>query len=107
MAREQQKNSLFQIPETCPSCGGKYNGARASIIKSDGNSMIVHITCEECQTSILSNVSVSNIGVMAVGMLTDLSADDLGMFKGRGAVSLDEVIEMHEYFEKKGFISLN
>ena len=107
MAHNEQKNSLFQVLETCPSCGGKYNGARASIIKSDGNSLIVHITCAECQTSILSNVSYGNLGVVAVGMLTDLGEDDLGSFKGRGAVTIDEVIEMHEYIEKKGFISLN
>lgn len=101
------KNSLFQIPETCPNCSHRFNRAEASIIGNKGNSILIHITCPKCKISVISSVSLSNAGVMTVGMLTDLSKEDLSMLKEDNAITVDDVIDMHEYIEKKGYVNLN
>jgi hypothetical protein len=44
---------------------------------------------------------------MTVGMLTDLSKEDLGMLKSNSTITVDDVIDMHEYIEEKGYINLN
>jgi len=107
MNNNESKNPLFQMPEICPSCGVKYSGAHANIVSSDKNSIVVHVTCPKCETSILSNVSFGSLGVMAVGMLTDLGEDEFHLLSEKTPITVDEVIEMHEYIEKKGFINLN
>jgi hypothetical protein len=104
---EKAKNSLFQIPEVCPNCSHKFNKAEASIIGNKGNSIIIHITCPYCGVSMISNISLNSSGIMTVGMLTDLSKKDLGMLKGKSPISVDDIIEIYEYIEKKGSIKFN
>ncbi len=104
---DKAKNSLFQIPEICPVCSHKFNKAEASIIGNKGNSIVIHITCQYCGVSMISNISLSDSGVMTVGILTDLGKRDLDMLRSRSPISVDDIIEIHEYIEKKGSIKIN
>ena len=102
MNQEPNKNSLLQIPEFCPGCLYKFQGVKASIINKEKNKVLVHITCPKCQASVISSISMNNLGVMAVGMLTDLAKEDLNLIENDQGIGVDDVIEMHEIIEKKG-----
>jgi len=104
---DKAKNSLFQIPETCPHCSHKFNKAEASINRHKGDSVLIHFTCPNCKISVISSIFLNNSGIMTVGMLTDLSKEDLGMLKSNSTITVDDVIDMHEYIEEKGYINLN
>lgn len=104
---DKAKNSLFQIPETCPNCSHKFNKAEASIIGNKRDSVLIHITCPNCKISVISSISLSNSGIMTVGMLTDLNKEDLSMLKSNNTITVDDVIDIHEYIEEKGYVNLN
>ena len=107
MDYQSSKNSLFQIPETCPNCSQKYSGAKASVISSGKSVIMVHMTCPKCKTSIISNISLNNMGVLAIGMLTDLEKEDLKLLRDENLVTTDDVISIHEYIEEKGCINFS
>ncbi|MFH1558974.1 MAG: hypothetical protein ABIC19_00430 [Patescibacteria group bacterium] len=107
MNENQEKSSIFKIPEACPVCLSGYYGTRGSLVKSRGRSMIIHITCPKCETSVISNVSLGGIGMMAVGMLSDLGKEDLFLIKDQQALTVDDVLEIHEIMEKKQCLSFN
>lgn len=100
MSLYKEKKSIFQIPESCPCCSKRYHQAKVSVINRDRERIIVHITCPNCGISVLSSISLNNLGLMAVGMLTDVSQGDLKILEKYDSITLDDVIEIHEYIEK-------
>ncbi|MBD3300201.1 MAG: hypothetical protein GF347_02510 [Candidatus Moranbacteria bacterium] len=101
-----KKDSFFQIPEVCPSCSSKYEQSKVNVINNSSETIVVHVTCPNCKTSVISNISINNMRVMAVGMLTDLEKKDLKLIRKKTAIDVDDVIEMHELIEKEGCIKL-
>jgi hypothetical protein len=69
--------------------------------KEDGH--LLHIRCKKCWNSILALVLVSNAGVSSVGLITDLTFDDVRKFSGRETeVTTDDVISVHELLAHDG-----
>jgi hypothetical protein len=69
--------------------------------KEDGH--LLHIRCKKCWNSILALVQVSNAGVSSVGLITDLTYDDVRKFSGRDtAVTTDDVIAIHQMLADDG-----
>jgi hypothetical protein len=101
---KKNKESLLYVPESCPVCAKRYNGSKVNILKNDLSEMMVHITCENCLSSIISNISFNNVRIMAVGILTDLTKEDLHLIKNKKYITSDDVIDLHEYIEKEGCI---
>ena len=63
-------------------------------------SHLVYIKCRQCQSAVLALVSLTNLGVSSVGLVTDLSSDDVIKFKSAEPISCDEVIEAHQFLSK-------
>ncbi|MBD3238819.1 MAG: hypothetical protein GF332_04245 [Candidatus Moranbacteria bacterium] len=99
------KEPFLQIPENCPSCGKKYSQTKINILSNQENSVLIHITCSNCLTSVISSIALEGPRVTAVGMLTDLDKSDLKLFNQRETITVDHVIEMHEIIEKQGVIN--
>lgn len=60
----------------------------------------LHLTCEACNASTLVYVSMSPVGVVSMGVLTDLEQGEAKrLFKGE-AVSSDEVLHVHQFLEE-------
>lgn len=70
----------------------------AHLLGQQGETHFLHIQCRKCQHSILALVLVNQVGASSVGLLTDLSYDDVVQTKGRSPVMVDDVIEAHGLF---------
>lgn len=90
----------------CPICKKKYGQTKALVLEEETNKTTLHITCESCKISSLVFVSSGKVGVVSVGMLTDITREEAkSLYKGE-AVSADNVIEIHEYLNNcKGGIN--
>jgi hypothetical protein len=101
-------NNLESITK-CPVCNTDHKYLKALIVKEENEKTIVHVTCNKCKTASLLFVAASKIGIVSVGVLTDLSESELKDFFGGDAVSSDCVIEVHKFLKSykggaKGFI---
>ncbi len=87
----------------CPLCETNYNPMEARVLGEREDGHLLHIRCKKCWNSILALVLVSNAGVSSVGLITDLTYDDVRKFSSREtSVSTDDVIAVHQLMTDDG-----
>ena len=96
----------LELLAKCPVCNKKRGQTKMLVLDEKNNQTVFHLTCDSCKTSALVFVSEEQMGVVSLGMLTDLSANEaVGLFKGR-PVSSDQVIKTYELLKDlKGGVS--
>lgn len=92
-------NEGLKLVSFCPVCETRYNPMEARLLGEQGETHLLHVQCRKCQHSILAIVLVNHIGASSVGLLTDLSYDDVVRVKAQPQVSVDDVIEVHRLFQ--------
>jgi len=99
----QKWMELLSVILHCPVCNNKYNAEQTSIIegketeKYDNTSVLVHTDCERCKSSVVFSISLDGPEIFSVGMVTDLNSKDATRLKDSNYITLDEVIEFHDF----------
>lgn len=94
---------LLSVILHCPVCNNKYNAEQTSILESkdvekyDNSSLLVHTDCERCKSSVVFSISLDGPEIFSVGMVTDLNSADARRFREAGHISVNEVIDFHEF----------
>lgn len=88
--------SLKVISSYCPVCNSKYNPIEARILEDRNDLHLIHIRCRHCFSAIVALVMVSNLGVNSIGMITDLSSEEVLKFKQAKPIGHDDVIDIHQ-----------
>mgnify|MGYP005657166295 FL=1 len=73
------------------------------MLGEQGQTQLLHVRCRKCMNSILALVLVNQVGASSVGLLTDLSYEDVLRFRAEKAVELDDVIDVHRWIESSGW----
>jgi hypothetical protein len=90
----------LRLVSYCPVCETRYNPMHARVLGKDGETHLLHVQCKKCRNSILALVLVNQVGASSVGLLTDLTYEDVVRFKVNNQVSIDDVIEIHEFLKQ-------
>lgn len=85
----------------CPVCDTSYNPMEARVIDERDDKHLMHIRCKKCAHAILALVLTSGMGVSSMGLLTDLTVDDVMKFRNAEAITVDDVIAFHQLLEKR------
>lgn len=88
----------------CPLCDAEFNPMEAQILGEDGDAHLLHVRCRTCSNAILALVLVTKAGISSVGLVTDLSYEDVLKFRSGGRLSVDDVIAVHESLGNKEFL---
>lgn len=92
-------NEGLKLVSFCPVCETRYHPMEARALAGEGETQLLHVQCRKCQNAILALVHVNQVGASSVGLLTDLSYEDVVRFRAERVVHIDDVIEMHRFFE--------
>ncbi|MFY9457995.1 MAG: hypothetical protein WAP23_03680 [Candidatus Spechtbacterales bacterium] len=86
----------------CPICSKKFNSSDASKIEKTESAETLYVECRTCGSSVVLGV-VKNVPglVTTIGMLTDMKKNDIERFRSMPPISLDDILEMHKYLERK------
>ncbi len=95
-------NEGLRLISHCPLCESRYSPLEAKVVEEREGVHLVYIKCRKCLSSVIALILSSNLGVSSVGLVTDLSFDDLIKFKDAPNITIDEVIELHQLLEKSG-----
>ncbi len=95
----------LRIVSYCPLCEAKFNPMEARVLGEDGETHLLHVRCRSCANAILALVLVTKTGVSSVGLVTDLSYDDVVKFKAEGNVSIDDVLAVHGALESADLLA--
>lgn len=97
-----QPNEVLRFLGNCPVCSRKYRLRDTKIIRQEGDSVVVHADCSECLSSAMFTIVSSSMGLITtVGMMTDLTKQDVESLDHASTVSADDVLRLHNYLEKK------
>ncbi len=92
-------NDGLRLVSYCPVCETRYNPMEANLLGEDGETRLLHVQCRKCQHSILALVLVNQVGASSVGLLTDLTYEDVLKFRTNRLVSINDVIDVHSALE--------
>lgn len=84
----------------CPFCSAEYDLDGAQVIGEENDATMVYITCSDCESSIVAIVAMSGLGVVSLGLVTDMTIADTKRFAGKEQVTSDELLEVYELLEK-------
>ncbi len=85
------------IPQKCPICSSKRENLSYEPVGSDKNRTAIYVSCEKCLASIVFFITQNEMGIMTVGVLTDVNSQEAKNFFGAMSVSDNDVIDIHEY----------
>lgn len=88
----------LRLVSSCPLCDTRYAPAQARVLSEREDTRLIHATCRKCGSATLALVVENDTGGSTVGLVTDLSHEDVLRFHRERRVSTDDVIEAHEGF---------
>lgn len=102
--RMKKKPSLpkeaLQFLSFCPVCETRESGVDVRSLGVDGEVRLWYVQCRICSHALLSMVIERGEQVSSIGIVTDLSIDDLYRVKHQKSVTIDDVLLTHETFAK-------
>jgi len=100
---ESQFNPIqeqIRLLQQCPVCKGQYTPKEAKIVEQRQDAHLVHITCPHCHNAILAVVVISDIGMSSVGMVTDLSMEDVRRLRAKDVISENDLLGFHQLLKE-------
>jgi len=96
---EKEKNNELKLISFCPLCESQLSEAKIQLISSSKETKLVHVTCNKCQALVLFLIFSSVVGQSTVGLVTDLKANEVTVYRSASAISTDDVIDIHSLLE--------
>lgn len=93
----------LRIISSCPICRARYHSGELKVLEERLDAQLVYIQCRKCQASVLAVILASQLGVSSVGLVTDLSGDDVLKFRRQPVVSGDDVLDLHVAMNQPDF----
>lgn len=91
----------FQLVTRCPFCSAEYDLDGAQVIGEENDATMVYITCSECESSIVAIVAMSGLGIVSLGLVTDMTAEDTKRFNiAKEGITSNDLLAMYELLQK-------
>ncbi len=84
----------------CPVCDKEYRPVKMLLLSQEEKRSTLHLTCEACGASTLVYVSLSPMGVVSLGVLTDLEQTEARNLFQKAPISSDEVLQVHQFLKE-------
>jgi len=94
----------LRVISSCPICNARYHSAELKILEERNEAKLVYIQCRKCRSSVLAVVLANQLGVSSVGLVTDLSGEDVLKFRRQPVVSGDDVLDLHLALDQPNFL---
>jgi hypothetical protein len=85
----------------CPICNTAYVAEMFRTIDENDGANLLHCTCSHCHQSVMALVMSSPTGVSSVGMVTDLTAEDVSRISRKSSISEDELLSFHSLLTRQ------
>jgi predicted RNA-binding Zn-ribbon protein involved in translation (DUF1610 family) len=89
----------------CPLCGHEFIDEGMDVINSVNGKMMVYATCGSCGVGVIAKVSLLPQGLVGLGILTDLTREEIEQTNNTKPVSAEEVLTM-KILTDKGYLEI-
>lgn len=95
--------SQFMIMKECIICKKEIKENQIKIVGESEDSNMLHLTCNECNNSMIFLATTNNIGVSLVAMISDLEFTDAKQFYGKSAIDEENLLEAYQIIHNISF----
>lgn len=95
------RGKKFKWLSICPFCGTRYYADDAKVVFEKENAYLLHTNCHQCGGSILATLKADQLGISSMGLITDLTFEDVIKFKDSPVVSGDDVLNAYSFLQNK------
>lgn len=89
-----------QFVSRCPLCNAGYRMEDAHMLESTEEASMIHIECARCKSSIVAVVAMSGVGIVSLGMVTDMTKEDIERFRQAPSINSNELLEMIQLLQR-------
>lgn len=89
-------NENMNLVSRCPFCSAEYDLDGAKVIGEEDDSTMVYVTCGDCESSIVAIVAMSGLGIVSLGLVTDMTEGDTKRMMQDKEVSGDDMLNLYE-----------
>lgn len=86
----------LRVLTACPFCNTNYTVRAAQVIAKKDDAHVVHIACRHCGGSIVALIVAGGVDAQSIGVITDLSPDEVSRFSRDRAIDTDDALAVHE-----------
>ncbi|OGH59821.1 MAG: hypothetical protein A2725_02275 [Candidatus Magasanikbacteria bacterium RIFCSPHIGHO2_01_FULL_33_34] len=93
-------SSIFErlrLMKKCPFCEYNYEAKKVVVLEEYEESRLVHVTCSDCNSSILHIMLVTQVGLNTMGIITDLSAEEVKRLRYSSGITEDILLDFHKF----------
>ncbi len=84
----------------CPLCGAKYNPIESKVVAEKENAFLLYTKCKTCSSSVVATLVAGAMGISSVGLVTDLTYEDVVKFKDSERISENDVLDVYNFFDE-------
>lgn len=90
----------LKIISQCPVCNTKFTPTQSRLLADRPDLHLIYLHCKKCLNSVVATIRFDPHGITSIGMVTDLSYEDVLRIKDGEPVNIDDVLEAHEMLRK-------
>jgi len=91
----------LKLVSRCPVCQLEHNPLETSLLAEAGGSHLLYIKCRQCGSGVVAALTPTTFGLNSIGVVTDLTSQEIAKCKDWPRLSAEEVLELVEYFQTK------
>jgi predicted DCC family thiol-disulfide oxidoreductase YuxK len=84
----------------CPLCHAFYQPTAARVLAEHDDTHLIHLECTACGGAIIAVIVANLVGVQSMGLVTDLTPEDILRLRSAAPVSPDNILDLHHFLEQ-------
>lgn len=84
----------------CPMCGTEYVPEEARVVSEKEGAFLIHTNCKKCRCSVVATLVANQMGVSSIGLITDLTYEDVLKFKDGESITADDILSVYSLLAK-------
>ncbi|OGF30241.1 hypothetical protein A2533_01915 [Candidatus Falkowbacteria bacterium RIFOXYD2_FULL_35_9] len=86
----------LKIISNCPVCNSQNFPAQIKVLNENQDSHLLYVQCRKCKSRVLVLITSNQNGISSLGLLTDLSSEEVVKFSQSKPVSTDDVLDLYQ-----------
>lgn len=92
-----KQEALEKLLASCPFCHTQPAKFITSVINESHDAELVHARCSICQGALVALLFSTGPIISSIGLVTDLSLEDVSRFQAGRAITEDDLLAIHEW----------
>lgn len=99
-SHSSQPTDALRAITHCPWCEQAFKDLEVYLVVERESLQLYHFQCQSCQVNILALVSVAELMVTSIGVVSDLEREDVPGFLQARPIQADDVLELHQLLDQ-------